>query len=101
LILTLHKLFIFDFEKQQVVKVLGSISKKQKEHKKKEAREDTAALSVVPRLFDVSPDEKYTVEVGSTGHSPVKDGEAGANENTVMLRDLISNKIVAKFEGHS
>lgn len=54
----------------------------------------------MPRLFDVSPDQKYTIEIGSSGDSQHK-GKAQSQSNTVLLRDLISNKIVAQFEGHS
>lgn len=61
----------------------------------------------MPRLFDVSPDRKYTIEVGNTnslsselkGKGPTVASDAA--NTTVLLRDLISNKIVAKFEGHS
>ena len=58
------------------------------------------AQSSVPQLFDVSPDQKYTIEVGASLDAHQK-AKGQSESNVVLLRDLISNKIVARFEGHS
>lgn len=43
----------------------------------------------IPSVFDLSADDKFAIEVNSEFPT------------TVFLRNLVSNSIVAKFEGHS
>lgn len=68
LILTLHKLLIFDLEKEETVRVLASAHKSKTKASGEQEKGDplqTKALTSVPQFFDVSPDQKYTVEVGN------------------------------------
>jgi len=71
-VLTSDKYALYDTVKEEVVKHLKG--------KKKES---------VPHIVEVSHDDKYCIEVNHE------------LSTTVLLRNLVSNSIVAKFEGHS
>ena len=71
-ILTSDKFVLYDVIQQQIVNHLKS--------KKKEN---------VPHIIDLSSDDKYSIEINSDFPT------------TILMRNLIKNTIVAKFEGHS
>jgi len=70
---TCDKYLIYDISKKEVVKSL-----KPKKHSEIQ----------IPLIFDISHDDKYSIEV-----IPGQEG--------VQLRDLVTNTIMTKFEGHS
>jgi len=71
-VLTNDKYILFDTHKSETVKAL--------KHSKKEQS---------PLFFEISSDDKFSVEL----HSQFP--------TSVIMRNLVSNQLVAKFDGHS
>jgi len=65
---------IYDVQAKEVVKTLYNI-------KKDKGRKP------FPQMIAISQDDKFTIEV--------------VNDTVVQMRNLVTNTVIAKFEGHS
>ena len=90
LILSSDKYLIYDTLKKEVVKSLKT--KKDKKAQKQAHKAQGANPAALPVAVSLSSDDKFTIEVLG--------GEGNPSEVLVM-RNLVQNSIVAKFEGHS
>jgi hypothetical protein len=81
IILTSDKYLIYDLHQKQVLKSFRSHKKD-----KKLAKNPDSIIHQLPQAFGVSPDDRLSVEV---------------HKEVLVVRNLISNQITAKFEGHS
>ena len=80
-VLSSDKYLVYDTKEKSVIKSFRSHKKD-----KKASKNPDSIIHQLPEYFTVSADDRVSIEV---------------HKEAILMRNLVSNTIVAKFEGHS